>query len=128
MTWVADAGDETASAEGYPWMFAIFFVFLILMGPIINFFGKKYFKHLINLTGILLGGGLALTMCYASGKLTSDATIGLFFIALMIIAISGGFLGYVLSTFLFAGLLVASTFSGVVAADLLYNLVFIGFL
>jgi len=112
---------------GYPWLFAIFFIFLILMGPVINFFGKKFFRYLIGLTGLLLGGGLALTFIYASGEL-NGGTIGLYFIALFIILVSGGFLGYVLSTFLFAGLFVASAFSGAIAADLLFNLVFIGFL
>jgi len=116
-----------AAVPGYPWLFAIFFIFLILIGPVINFFGKRFFKQLINLTGLLIGGGLALTMIYASSELDDDdSTMGLYFISLLIISVTGGFLGYVLSTFLFAGLFVASTFGGVIAADLLFNLVFIG--
>jgi hypothetical protein len=108
-------------------MFVIFFLFLIIMGPIILFFGKKYFRYLIGLTGLLLGGGLALTMIYASDQL-SEGTIGLYFISLLIIAVSGSFVGFVLSTFLFVGLCVACGFSGVIAGDLVYNLVFIGLL
>jgi len=66
-------------------------------------------------------------MCYSSDELY-DGTMGLYFITLLIIGVSGSFLGYVLSTFLFLGLCVACGFSGAIAADLLYNLVFIAFL
>jgi len=39
------AGSLLNSGEsGYPYLFAIFFVFFILIGPVINFFGKRFFK------------------------------------------------------------------------------------
>ena len=68
------------------------------MGPIINFKGKKYFKYLIGLTGLLIGGGLALVACYSSGEL-SGGTMGLYFITFLIIVSSAVFLGYVLSEY-----------------------------
>lgn len=116
--------------EEYPWVLAIF---LLVVGPVICFFGKRFIPWVIAVIGGVVAFIIVLALCSAMGMLdyidpTNRESSSVFWVVLaFFLSLGGGVLtGYLLKRFLIVGLLVIAFVGGFLVGGLLYNLVFAG--
>jgi hypothetical protein len=116
--------------EKYPWVIAIF---LLIVGPVITFFGRRFVPYVIAIIGGLVSSVIALCLCSAMGMLdyidpTSNTEASVFWVVLaFFLSLGAGVLvGWLLKKFLVIGLLIIAFVGGFLTGGLLYNLVFIG--
>jgi hypothetical protein len=129
-----DASLDTISIfiEKYPWVIAIF---LLIVGPVICFFGRRFIPWVIAVIGGLSAFVIALCLCAAFGMLNyidptykeGDSSVVWVVIAFFLSLAAAVVVGWLLKKFIVVGLLIIAFMGGFFAGGLLYNLVFIGF-
>jgi len=127
-----DASLDTVAIflEKYPWVLAIF---LLIVGPIITFFGRKFVPYVIATIGGITGFIIALCLCSAMGMLdyidptsTADASVFWVVLAFFLSLGAGCLVGWLLYKFLIVGLLIVAFVGGFLVGYLLYNFLFLG--
>jgi hypothetical protein len=116
--------------EKYPWVLAIF---LLVVGPVICFFGKRFIPWVIAVIGGVAAFLITLILCSAMNMLDyidpttgSDASVFWVVLAFFLSLGAGVLVGWLLKKFIVVGLLIVAFVGGFAAGGLLYNLVFAG--
>jgi len=117
--------------DKYPWVLAIF---LLVVGPVICFFGKRFVPWVIAVIGGIVGAVIVLSLCSAMGmldyidptKTADDASVFWVVLAFFLSLAAGILIGWLLKKFIVIGLLAVAFVGGFAAGGLLYNLVFVG--
>jgi len=125
---VASLSSIAIFFDKYPWVLA---VLLIIAGPIINFYGKKFIPIVISVVGGLFTALLVLIFSSSVGMLDYiDPTVpggngGMVALAFILAIALGTVVGLLLFKFLVVGLCIMGACAGFLAGGLLYNLVFL---
>jgi len=126
----ADLDTVAIFLEKYPWVLAIF---LLIVGPVITFFGKRFIPYVIATIGGIVGGIVVLCLCSAMHMLdyidpttTDDASVAWVVLAFFLSLAGGILIGWLFFKFIIVGLLAIAFVGGFMAGGLIYNLVFIG--
>jgi len=109
-------------------------IFLLVVGPIITFFGRKFVPYVIATIGGIAGFVVALCLCSAMGMLdyidptksAQDVSVAWVVLGFFLSLAAGGLVGWLLYKFLIVGLLIISFVGGGIIGYLLFNLLFIG--
>ena len=107
---------------------------LILIGPIINFFGRKFIPVVVGVIGGLIVGMIVLVICAAVGLLdyvnptvgdSSTSTFWFFLLAIVLVLLFGIGAGIFLFKFIILGIVLLGFATGYFLGLMLYYMVFL---
>lgn len=108
-------------------------IFLLVVGPVITFFGKRFIPWVIAVIGGLVAFIVVLSLTSALGMLdyidptsTTQSSVFWVILAFFLSLGSGVLAGWLLKRFLVVGLLVIAFVGGFIVGGILYNLIFAG--
>lgn len=121
---VANVDTIIIFMDKYPWVWA---VFLFTFGPLFAFFGWKFIKLVVGLSGGLATAFIIFVLCSALGMLDyidptkSDGNAGLVALSFILSLGLGVLAGFLLYKFMQVGLYVLAFVGGYLFGGLVYN-------